>query len=126
MALHAKNLCLSERSAEQHEFLDGIGEHVKMPFRIPYRTPKILLRVRHLDSFIKIVVYIHTRDPNELFASLLPEWLLAAIVSLENMDEDSDLESEETVEMVAQSIAKKTSYEDIITAGRARRFATKP
>lgn len=83
--------------------------------RIPYRRqsvmPRVLLRVRHLASFPALVVYMHTRDHERLFRSILPPFITDALDLL-------FLEKKTTTfHRVAQDLATQGTYDVLVQAG---------
>jgi hypothetical protein len=45
------------------------------PHKLPSELPRILMQVKHLETFPELVVYLHTKNQAELFRRLLPEWI---------------------------------------------------
>ncbi|KAA1474585.1 hypothetical protein DENSPDRAFT_841190 [Dentipellis sp. KUC8613] len=45
------------------------------PHRLPRELPRVLMEVPHLDEFVPLLVYLHTKNQAALFRALIPEWL---------------------------------------------------
>ncbi|KII91578.1 hypothetical protein PLICRDRAFT_28186 [Plicaturopsis crispa FD-325 SS-3] len=53
--------------------------HLANPHDIPHRRqgelPRVPLKVRHLETFPELVVYLHNKNQAELFRAVIPEWI---------------------------------------------------
>ncbi|KAA1474593.1 hypothetical protein DENSPDRAFT_931767 [Dentipellis sp. KUC8613] len=45
------------------------------PHRLPQELPRVRMEVPHLDAFVPLLAYLHTKNQAALFRALVPEWL---------------------------------------------------
>lgn len=55
--------------------LPDLASGKKLPHRLPRDLPRVLLRVKDLETFGPLVVYLHTKNQAALFRALVPEWI---------------------------------------------------
>ncbi|KAF5325376.1 hypothetical protein D9619_009959 [Psilocybe cf. subviscida] len=68
--LNVPNLRTSRRNGQSTSAL---------PRRLHKEMPRVALRVPALETFPDVVIYLHTKDRDDLFNQLIPEWIRGVI-----------------------------------------------
>ncbi|KAK0449045.1 uncharacterized protein EV420DRAFT_1483242 [Desarmillaria tabescens] len=55
--------------------MPNLSNEPKLPPRMHQELPRVGIRVPHIETFLILVIFLHTRNRIELMRSVLPEWI---------------------------------------------------